>query len=139
MNNIRNSVRLIGRLGQDPEVKVTANGKSFVRNSVAVTDSYKDQEGKKVENTTWINFIIWGKLGDVMAKWCKKGNQIALEGKLSINTYSDKDGNKRSSAEVIVSEFMMLNSKEAQKANPIDQSQPAEEFEPAGSDDDLPF
>ena len=111
MNNLKNSVRLIGNLGQNPEVKETTNGKKLAKFSVATNESYRDENGKEVKETMWHNLTVWGKQADIAAKYLKKGSEIAIEGKLSNRNYTDKDGVKRYVTEIIVNEFMMLGGK----------------------------
>ena len=111
MNNLRNSIRLIGNLGQNPEVKETANGKKLAKFSIATNESYRDENGKEVKETMWHNLVIWGKQADTVAKYLKKGSEVAIEGKLSNRNYTDKDGIKRYVTEIVVNEFLMLGNK----------------------------
>ncbi|MES2655367.1 MAG: single-stranded DNA-binding protein [Bacteroidota bacterium] len=111
MNNLKNSVRLIGNLGMSPEVKETANGKKLAKFSIATNESYKDENGQKVEETMWHNLIVWGKQADIVEKYLTKGSEVAIEGKLSNRNYTDKDGIKRYVTEIIVNEFLMLGNK----------------------------
>ena len=66
MRNLRNSVQLIGRLGQDPEVRTLTSGKKLTSFSLATTDSYKNANGDKVEETQWHNVVAWGKVGEIL-------------------------------------------------------------------------
>ncbi len=111
MNNLKNSVRLIGNLGMSPEVKETANGKKLAKFSIATNESYKDENGQKVEETIWHNLIVWGKQADIAEKYLTKGSEVAIEGKLSNRNYTDKDGIKRYVTEIIVNEFLMLGNR----------------------------
>ena len=108
MKSLRNSVHLIGNLGMDPEVKEASNGNKLAKFSLATSDSYKNKNGEKVEETQWHNLVIWGKLADVAEKYLKKGNQIAAEGKLNYRQYDDKDGNHRYFTEIVVNDMVML-------------------------------
>lgn len=109
MKSMRNSVQLIGRLGKDPEVKTFGNSKkaSF---SIATTDSYKNQKGEKIEDTQWHNIIIWGKLAGVAEKYLKKGQEVAIEGKLIHRMY-ETGGEKRYITEINVNDLLMLGGK----------------------------
>lgn len=111
MNNLKNKVQLIGHLGMNPEIINLDSGKKLARLSIATNDSYKNSKGEKIEDTQWHNLIAWGKTADVIEKYLKKGNEIAIEGKLTHNSYEDKDGNKRYSTEVVINEILMLGSK----------------------------
>ena len=111
MNNLKNSIRLIGNLGQNPEVKETTNGKKLAKFSVATNESYRDENGKEVKETMWHNLTVWGKQADIAAKYLKKGSEVAIEGKLSNLNCTDKDGVKRYVTDIEVNEFIMLGKK----------------------------
>jgi single-strand DNA-binding protein len=112
MTNLRNSVKLIGRLGNDPEVRTFESGKKKATFSIATTDSYKNQKGEKVSDTQWHNLVIWGKLADVAGKYLKKGNEIAVEGKLVHRAYETSAKEKRYITEISVNEMLMLGGKQ---------------------------
>jgi single-strand DNA-binding protein len=111
MKSLRNSVQLIGNLGMDPEVKQVSNGNKMARFSLVTTETYKNQKGEKVTDTQWHNLIIWGGLADVAEKYLKKGNQVAVEGRLETNTYDDKDGNRKFFTQIKVNDLVMLDGK----------------------------
>jgi single-strand DNA-binding protein len=110
MKSLRNSVQLIGRLGKDPEVKEFSKSKkaSF---TIATTDTYKNQKGEKVEDTQWHNIVIWGKLANIAEKYLKKGQEVALEGKLIHRAYETTNGEKRYITEINVNDLVMLGGK----------------------------
>ena len=111
MKSLRNSVQLIGRLGKDPEVKMFGEKKkaSF---SIATSDSYKDQKGKKIEDTQWHNVVIWGGLAGIAEKYLKKGQEVALEGRLVHRDYETDKGEKRYITEINVNDLVLLGGKE---------------------------
>src|SRR6201996_1818565 len=109
MNSLRNSVRLVGNLGMDPEVKTFDTNKKMVKLSLATNESYKNDKGEKVTETQWHNLVIWGNQAQIAADILKKGDEVAIEGKLTNKNYTDKDGNKRYFCEVVVNEFIKLN------------------------------
>ena len=111
MYSLKNKVQLIGNLGNAPEVKTTESGKKLARFSIATNESYRNTKGEKVKETTWHNLVAWGKVAELAEKYLTKGKEIAIEGKLINNSYTDKDGNKKYSTEVQVSEILMLGSK----------------------------
>jgi single-strand DNA-binding protein len=111
MKSLRNSVQLIGNLGADPEVKKFDNGKMLARLKVATNESYYNQKGEKVQDTQWHNVTVWGKTAEIAEKYLNKGQEIALEGKLTTNTWEDKEGVKRYSTEIVASELLMLGKK----------------------------
>lgn len=104
-------MKLIGRLGKDPEVK-TFGDKQKASFSIATTDSYKNAKGEKVEDTQWHNVVIWGKLAEVAGQYLKKGAEVALEGKLVHRVYETDKGEKRNITEINVNDFAMLGSKQ---------------------------
>jgi single-strand DNA-binding protein len=108
MNSLKNSVRLVGNLGMDPEVKNFDNNKKLARFSIATNESYKNDKGEKVTETQWHNLVVWGAQAKLAGDFLKKGDEVAIEGKLSNKSYIDKDGNKRYVSEVVVNEFMKL-------------------------------
>ncbi|WP_442794843.1 single-stranded DNA-binding protein [Pelobium manganitolerans] len=111
MNNLRNSVRLIGFLGAAPELKEISKTKKLAKLSLATSDSYRNDKGERVEDTQWHNLVLWDKQADVAVKYLDKGSEIAIEGKLVTRNYSDKDGIKRYYTEILVNELLMLGKK----------------------------
>src|SRR5882724_11910999 len=104
MRTLRNSGQLIGLLGKDPGVK-TFGDKKKAAFSIATTDTYKNANGEKVEDTQWHNLVIWGKLADVAEKFLKKGNEVAIEGKLVHRVYETDKGEKRYITEINVNDL----------------------------------
>jgi single-strand DNA-binding protein len=111
MNSLRNRVQLIGNLGNTPEVKVFEGNKKVARMTIATNEKYKNQKGEWVTDTTWHNITAWGNNAEIAEKYLQKGSEIAIEGKLKNNSYTDKDGNKRYTTEIHVNEFIMLGKK----------------------------
>ena len=110
MKSLRNSVQLIGRLGQDPEVRETQAGKKLATFSLATSDKYTRPDGEKREDTQWHQIVVWGKLADIVSNYLKKGQEVALEGKLIHRSY-EVEGERRYITEVNVNEMLMLGSK----------------------------
>ena len=111
MNNLRNHVQLIGRLGQDPEIRTFENNRMKASFSLATSDSYKNAKGEKVIETQWHNIIAWGKNAELMEKLLKKGNEVVLQGKLVHRSWQGEDGHKRYTTEIIVNEFVLVGAK----------------------------
>lgn len=111
MKSLRNSVQLIGRLGKDPEVK-TFNDKKKAAFSLATSETYKNQKGEKVEDTQWHNVVVWGKLAGIAEKYLKKGNEVAIEGKLIHRVY-ETNGEKKFVTEINVNDFVMLGGRKS--------------------------
>ena len=111
MYALKNKVQLIGNLGNPPEVRNTENGKKLVRFSVATNESYRNAKGEKVTETQWHNIIARGKVADIAEKYLTKGSEVAIEGKLTNHSYTDKEGVKKYVTEIVVSEFLLLDKK----------------------------
>jgi len=111
MKNLRNNVRLIGRLGVDPKVTKFENGKQVVSFSIATDESYKNKEGERVENTQWHNLVVWNGLSKVAEKYLKKGMEITVEGRLVHRSYEDKNGKTVFVTEVEVHDLLMMGKK----------------------------
>lgn len=113
MKNLRNSVQLIGRLGQDPEVRTLTSGKKLTTFSLATSDSYKNAKGDRVQDTQWHNIVAWGKVGEIAAEYLAKGEEVALEGKLMHRSYENGNGEKRYVTEINLNELLMIGGKKA--------------------------
>lgn len=111
MNNLKNSVRLIGNLGAAPEVKNLEKGNKVAKLSLATNETYTNAKGEKVTDTQWHNLVVWGKQAEVVEKYLTKGSEIAVEGKLASRSYTDKDGVKKYYTEIVVNDFLMLDKK----------------------------
>lgn len=111
MNSLRNSVRLVGNLGMDPEVKTFDSNKKLARMSIATNESYKNDKGEKVTETQWHNLVLWGQQAKFAEEYLKKGDEVAIEGKLANRNYTDKDGIKRYVSEIVVNDFIKLGAR----------------------------
>ena len=115
MNTLRNRVQLIGNLGQDPETKTLESGKKVVRFSLATSDSFKNSDGQKVNETTWHNVVAWNSLADIAGKYLKKGREVAVEGRIVYRSYEDKAGATKYITEIIANELLMLRNPKEQE------------------------
>ena len=111
MNTLRNKVQLIGRLGQEPEILNFKDGNKMAKFSLATDESYKTANGEKVEKTFWHQIIVKNGLVKVVENYVNKGQEIAIEGKLTYRNWEDKEGNKRTNTEIVCSELLLLGSK----------------------------
>jgi single-strand DNA-binding protein len=109
MNNLRNKVQLIGRLGKEVEYKQLENGRAFARAIIATKEVYKNPDGQKVVDVQWHNLVGWGKVAEIMQVLLQKGKEVAVQGKLTHRSYEGQDGQKRYISEVVVSEFIPLS------------------------------
>ena len=97
MNTLRNKVQLIGNLGNDPEIITLESGKKLAKFSIATNESYKNSLGEKITDTQWHNVVAWNKTAEIIEKYVTKGNEIAIEGKLTSRSYESKEGEKNTS------------------------------------------
>ncbi|MCT4698109.1 MULTISPECIES: single-stranded DNA-binding protein [Tenacibaculum] len=111
MNTLRNKVQLIGNLGNDPEIITLESGKKLAKLSIATNETYKNAAGEKITDTQWHNVVAWNKTAEIIEKYLKKGNEVAIEGKLTSRSYETKEGEKRYITEVICNELLMLGNK----------------------------
>ena len=109
MNNLRNNVQLIGNLGKDVEYKQLDNGNAIARVSIATKEVYRKNDGEKQVDTQWHQLVAWGKVAEIMQVVLKKGKEVAVKGKLSHRSYTDRNGERKYRSEVVVSEFMLMN------------------------------
>ncbi|WP_074407582.1 MULTISPECIES: single-stranded DNA-binding protein [Aquimarina] len=108
MNTLKNKVQLIGNLGQEPEIVNLESGKKLVKFSIATNDQYYNKQGDKITDTQWHNIIAWGKIADIVDKYVNKGQEVAIQGKLTSRSYEDNEGQKRYITEVVCNELLML-------------------------------
>jgi single-strand DNA-binding protein len=141
-----NKVILVGRLGRDPESRFTGSGQAVCNFSLATDRSYKDRNGQTQKQTEWHKIVVWAKLAEICQKYLKKGSQIFIEGRIQSRQWDDKDGNKRTSFEIVANEMRMLGSRSeaSAPAHSGDEAEapaaPApEESGPEVSDEDIPF
>jgi len=111
MNTLKNSVRLVGNLGMDPEVKSFENDRKLAKIAIATNETYKNDKGERITDTQWHNLVLWGAQAKLAEQILKKGDEIAIEGKLASRSYIDKDGVKRYVTEVVVNEFLKVGLK----------------------------
>ncbi|MEW6674182.1 MAG: single-stranded DNA-binding protein [Thermodesulfobacteriota bacterium] len=139
-----NKVILIGRLGNDPEVRYTQDGSAVASFSIATSDEWKDKEsGEKKERTEWHRIVAWRKLGEICGEYLSKGRQVYVEGKLQTRSW-EKDGVTRYTTEIIASDVQFLGGRETGNTSSQNQygGRDADVSGPAGSgpqDDDIPF
>ncbi len=105
---MRNSVMLIGRPGAEPEMKTLNNNQKIARFSMAVNEPYTNANNEHVNATSWFNIVAWNGLADRVMKAVRKGKQIAIEGTLRNNDWTDKDGNRRFSTEIWLNDLFPL-------------------------------
>jgi single-strand DNA-binding protein len=103
-----NKVILVGRLGRDPETRYTGGGQAVANFSVATDETYKDRNGERQKRTEWHKIVVWGKQAEIAQQYLKKGSLIFIEGRIQSREWQDKEGQKRTSFEIVASNFRML-------------------------------
>jgi single-strand DNA-binding protein len=145
-----NKVILIGNLGKDPELRYTPAGQPVATFSLATTERWNDRNGQRQDRTEWHNIVAWGKLGELVNQYLKKGRSAYVEGRITTRSWDDKDGNKRYKTEIVANQIQFLGSTGQGQASPEsdggpDHSMPDFDMRPAGpehapvAEDDLPF
>jgi single-strand DNA-binding protein len=102
-----NKVILVGYVGKDPEVRYLDGGVAVARFSLATTESYKNKEGKKIDQTEWHNIVLWRTVAEIAEKFVRKGSHLYLEGKIRSRSYGDEN-NKKYITEIIADTMQML-------------------------------
>ena len=142
-----NKAILIGNLGKDPELRYTTSGQAVANFPMATTERYKDKEGNFQERTDWHNIVVWGRQGETVKEYLRKGRSAYVEGRIQTRSYEDRDGNKKWITEIVASRVQFLGGR-GEGGSGASQAAPAETdaapepvTEPLVSDqdDDLPF
>jgi single-strand DNA-binding protein len=143
-----NKILLIGHLGKDPEIRYTPDGSPVATFSLATSENWTDKNGSRQEHTEWHNIVAWNRLADLSKRFLAKGRQVYVEGRIRSREWSDREGNKRRTTEVIASQMVLLGSRPqgaetgAQPAEPAARAaaEPDQAFGDAGiTDNDIPF
>ena len=116
MSRSLNKVTLLGNLGSDPEIRTTANGGKVATLSLATSRKWT-KDGQSQEKTEWHRVILWdnakgAKLADLAEKYMRKGDKLYVEGQIEYRTWTDKDGEKRYTTEIVVREVILLGGKD---------------------------
>lgn len=143
-----NKVILIGNLGRDPELRRISNGNSVASFPIATTERWNDKNGERQERTEWHNIVVWGKLADLANQYLKKGQPVYIEGKITTNSWEDKDGIKRYKTEISANQMQFLGKGGTDNVDSTPSSAPEAEIEEVKEDvvaqdsvveDNLPF
>lgn len=141
-----NKAMIIGRLGQDPDVRYTQSNTAVANMSIATSERYKDSTGEWKENTEWHRVVAWGRTAEICQEYLKKGSLVYIEGPIQTRQWEDKNGQTRYTTEIKALTMTMLDS----KGSGGDTSQKPDKSQPVSSnidlndnlddiDDDLPF
>lgn len=131
-----NKVILVGHLGRDPEVRYTPAGDAVADVSLATSESVKDKNGERSERTEWHNLVLWRTQAEFAKEYLKKGQLVYVEGRLQTRQWEDKEGQKRSRAEIQVNQIVTLGGfigkGKPEEPSPVDE-------EAAAGDEEIPF
>jgi single-strand DNA-binding protein len=128
-----NKAILVGRLGRDPETRYTSGGQAVCNFTLATDESYRDRAGERQKRTEWHRIVVWGKQAEIAQQYLHKGSLIYVEGRIQTRQWDDREGQKRTTVEIIANNFRMLGGR-AESAPPA----AAEAEAPAASGDELP-
>lgn len=145
-----NKAMIIGRLGQDPDVRYTQSNTAVANMSIATSERYKDKSGEWKEKTEWHKVVAWGRTAEVCQEYLKKGSQVYIEGPIQTNKWEDKEGQTRYTTEIKALQMTMLDSKGSNSSGGAPKTAQSKASEPVSSnvelddnlddiDDDLPF
>lgn len=144
-----NKVILVGNLGKDPEIRYTPSGMAVANFTLATSENYKNKEGQKETKTEWHRIVAFGKLAEICGEYLAKGRQVYIEGRLQTRQWEDKNGNKRSTTEIVTNTMQMLGTPRGDAGRPEKAEAPEKETpaapstvaeEPPPSEmDDIPF
>ena len=112
-----NKAILIGRLGNDPELRRTTNGTSVASFSLATTERWNNKNGETQDRTEWHNIVTWGKLADLTGQYLKKGRSVYIEGKIATRSWDDNEGKRRYKTEIIANQMQFLGSSSSNETN----------------------
>jgi single-strand DNA-binding protein len=149
-----NKVILVGRLGRDPETRYTSSGQAVCNFTLATDETYKDRAGERQKRTEWHRIVVWAKQAEIAQQYLRKGSLVYLEGRIQTRQWDDREGQKRTTTEIVATNFRMLGGRGDATAAAAGagagagtdadvQSQPSSTSEdvagPEPSDEDIPF
>jgi single-strand DNA-binding protein len=103
-----NKAILVGRLGRDPETRYTSGGQAVCNFTMATDETYKDRNGERQKRTEWHRIVVWGKQAEIAQQYLHKGSLIFLEGRIQTRQWDDREGQKRTTVEIVANNFRML-------------------------------
>jgi single-strand DNA-binding protein len=148
-----NKVILVGNLGKDPEVRYTPGGQAVANFTIATNEAWTGKDGQKQERTEWHRIVVWGKTAENCGEYLSKGRQVYIEGRLQTREWTNKEGVKQYTTEVVANQVLFLQGGErGQRGAKQGSGAPADDFgppppdmgdqgggAPAKSEDDIPF
>ena len=107
-----NRVQIIGNLGRDPEMRFTQGGTPVANFSVAVNENWQTRDGQQQEHTEWFRVVAWTRLAEIANEYLRRGTLVFVEGNLRSREWQDREGNNRTSVELIARDFLMLSGRD---------------------------
>jgi single-strand DNA-binding protein len=136
-----NQCNFVGRMGRDPEVRMTPSGSKVAQFSIACTEKFKDRNGQSQEKTEWINVVAWKNLAEIIERIGRKGQLVLISGAMQTQTWDDPNGVKKSKTEIIARQWQILNdpnfNSQSQQENY--NAPDYNDVPPSPTDDELPF
>lgn len=146
-----NKAIVIGNLGKDAEMRYTQGGTAVATFSVATTETWKDREGQKKEDTQWHRIVLWGKTAEALQEFLTKGKQVCVEGKLQTRKWTDRNGAEKYTTEIRADRIVLLggggnrSGGERRRERHVSDEEmagdgyAAPDESPAPAEDDIPF
>ena len=103
-----NRVMLIGNLGRDPEVRYTSSGAAVANFTIATNEAWTSKDGRREERAEWHRVVVFGKMAEICREYLKKGRQVYIEGRLQTKQWEDREGNKRTTTEIVANNMVLL-------------------------------
>src|ERR1700731_1771678 len=143
-----NKAILVGRLGKDPETRYTSGGQAVCNFTLATDESFKDRSGERQKRTEWHRIVVWAKQAEIAQQYLHKGSLVYVEGRIQTRQWDDKEGQKRTTTEIVATNFRMLGGRGdnaggagagAADAEAVAPRTSEDSHMPEVSDEDIPF
>ncbi len=108
MTTLRNRVQLVGNLGMNPEIVNFESGKKIAKFTLATNETYNNGNGETKTTTQWHSVVAWGKQAEIAEKYLQKGNELAMEGKITYRQYEDKNNVTKYITEIVLSSYVIF-------------------------------
>lgn len=108
---MKNSVTLIGHVGEAPVIRTTEGGKKVANFSLATNEKWTDDQNVKHDRTQWHRCVVWGRPAEIIEQYVLKGDKLGIDGRIEYREFTDKENVKRYATDIVVSEFYFLQPK----------------------------
>ncbi len=135
-----NRIQIIGNLGRDPELRFTQSGTPVANFTVAVNESWRRRDGQPGERTEWFRIVAWAGLAEVANEYLRRGRQVYIDGRIQTREWQDREGNDRTSTELVARDLILVGSRDDSSGGPADQgARDDDQLDDELTPDDLPF